>query len=444
MRRATTDWALTLLVLAGGLAACDSQPTASVGAGPESRVSPSDFRPRAGEELPALAAAPDGAAGAASDAAANGAEPPRPPIKTMTLAEASGGLGPVAVLAGAEPTASINPGAKPASPPVLVDSLVGQINGKPVYASKFLAPLDQRLRSRAEELNNNREWQREAARIIYDRLLEQIRDELFLAEARASLTPEQRQGLLFFMDNIRENLSSAAGGSQANADEILRAREGLSLEDKVKLERDRALVRNLAQRYVNPLVNVSWRDIRRTYERNYDQFNPPAVAQIRIIMVGVNDAAGQAKVAAELAAGKPFAEVAALDVNRFARSEGGLIERRVLGTYGEAPVFEDESLDKAARSLSPGQTTGPFDLPRQRVKAWMHLDGFVRPEGRSLEEAQLEIYNKLRAQRFDEETRRFFERLLERGSRTNERDMAEKLLAIASERYLILERAAKP
>lgn len=413
-----------------GLWGCGGQQGASVGKGPQREVSVADFRdadaPKA-DSAPAVS----GTGGGAGES----------PLRVISAAEASGGVDAVAVIAGAEPTAAIKPEAKADSRPVLLDSLVGQINGKPVYASKFLAPLDARLRALVKELDNNRAWQQQAARIIYDRLIEQIRDELFLAEARATLTPEQRQGLLFFMNNIRENLAAATGaGSIENTDEILRAKEGIGLEDKVKQERDRALVQNLARRYVNPLVNVSWRDVRRAYERNYDEFNPPPIARLRIIMVGANDQAAQAKVSEMLAAGKPFAEVAGLEANRFARAEGGLIERRVPGEYAKAKIFEDEGLNKAAQGLTAGGTTGPFDLPAQRVKAWMHLEGFDQPPGRSLEEAQLAIFQKLRAQRFDDETRRFFERLLERGSRTNERDMAERLLAIASERYLILER----
>ena len=422
--------AAALATLAAG---CDAQRGASVGSGPQRAVIASEFRdPHA---PPADAARPTAAT---PDAPAN-------PLRVISAAEASGGIDAVAVIAGAAPSESVKPDAKPASSPVLLDSLVGQINGKPVYASAFLAPLDARLRALVTDLDNNRAWQREAARIIYDRLLEQIRDELFLAEARASLTPEQRQGLLFFVNSIRETVTASTGaGSAENADEILRAREGISLEDKVKLERDRALVQNLARRYVTPLVNVSWRDVRRAYERNIDQFQPTPVAKIRIIMVGVNDQGSQKAVADALAAGRPFAEVAAADYNRFARSEGGLIERRVQGEYAAAKIFEDENLNTAARKLTPGTTTGPFDLPAQRVKAWMHLEGFEQPPGQSLEEAQVLIFQKLRAQRFDEETRRFFERLLERGSRTNERDMAERLLAIASERYLILDRPKAP
>jgi hypothetical protein len=437
----------SLLVITASLPGCGS---GGVSAGDQSALRPADFR---GAAPPPTTTTTANAAAttAAPSTAVVGATPvaPSPPAgvtRVVSPAEASGGVGEVAVIAGAEPTAQIRPDAKPAEQFIMVDSLVGQINGKPVFASKFLAPLDGRLRELARQTDNNRLWQREAIKLILNELQTQVRDELFLAEARAALSPEQRQGLFFFVQQLREQLVSGYGGSQEQANEALQEQEGRTLEEKVQDERDKALVRALVTRYVTPLVNVSWRDVKREYDRDNPTYNPPPTAKIRIIMVAAADQASVDKVAGELAAGNPFADVAKQDANRFARGEGGLIGRRVEGEYATAKIFEDTTLNTQAQKLTPGATTGPFDLTTggTKVKAWMHLEGFDQPPGQSLEQVQLAIYQKLRAQKFDEETKRFFQRLMDRGSRTPEKDMAERLLAIASERYLILLRPAKP
>ncbi len=363
----------------------------------------------------------------------------RPPMATITPRQARAGIEGVALLTG-DPANQASTSARPAEAPLLVDALVGQINGKPVYASKFLAPLDGRLRAKVVELANNRAWQREAGKIIYETLIDQIRDELFLAEARAKLSPEQRRGLLAFVDQLRRNFASQSLGSQELAEERARTEEGVSLDKKITDERDKALIRTLVSSEVNPRVNVSWKDIQRQYERDQKLYNPSPAANIRMIWVGDRKADALKSVADQLAASTPFATIAGTDTNEFSPAEGGLIERVFEPPFGSGRLWEDPTLNDHARTLTVGSTVGPFAY--QGFQVWMHLDSITQKPGRTLEEAQLEISNKLRNQRFNEETNRLFNRILDRGSRTSERDMTERLLLIASERYL-LPQAAK-
>src|SRR5690606_38316882 len=55
----------------------------------------------------------------------------------------------------APPTA--RPAVAPANERLAVDQLVGQINGRPVFANEFFASMDARLRQEATRLSN-REW----------------------------------------------------------------------------------------------------------------------------------------------------------------------------------------------------------------------------------------------------------------------------------------------
>ncbi len=378
---------------------------------------------------------------ATSPASLGGQPRPAPaaaPWPTLTPAQAWGGMEGVALLTG---TGAPRPaaGAQASQGMLLVDALVGQINGKPVYASKFLAPLDGRLRAKVIELDNNRAWQREAGKIIYDALIDQIRDELFLAEARAGLTSDQRRGLLAFVEQLRRNFASQSEGSEELADERSREAEGVSLDKKISDERDKALIRTLVSQQVNPRVNIAWKDIQRRYERDARIYNPPPVANLRMIWVPSGKVDAASAVATRLASGEAFAAVARDPINEFSSSEGGLIERTFEPPYGSGRLWEDAILNDNARGLSVGRTSPPFTFQGHQV--WMHLESITQKPGKTLEDAQLEIATKLRNEKFNEETNRLFNRILERGSRTNERDMTERLLLIASERYL-LPRAA--
>lgn len=423
-------WSTVLMALAGGVVGCAGGGSDTGGSASGPTLTPEDFRGQA-------AAPAAGAGEGGGEASATGA--PRPGGRPVVIsdAQASQGLRDVTVLSG-QPENAVRAEAQPLTgSPYLVDSLIGQINGKPVYASRFLAPLDGVLRAKAAEAASPRAWADEARNIIGRQLANEIQDELLLAESRAALSPEQRQGLIFFMQQIRENLAAQNQGVEARAEEQSMAQEGLSLDQKVKEERDKALIRAHVDRTVRPRVNISWRDVQRQYERDFRVFNPPPAAVIRMIFVPTKNAEGVQKIKDALAAGGAFAAVASDEVNNFARADGGLIApaRSFEPPKETAKLFEDPILNKAAQGLAVGQTSAPFELGQNTV--WMHLEGIEQKPGRSLEEVQLEIQNQLRTERFNRELQSFYNRILERGSRTSEDEMLSRLLIIAAERYLI-------
>ena len=352
-------------------------------------------------------------------------------------ADATAGLSDVVVLSG-QPENAIRPEARPASAsPYLVDAMIGQINGKPVYASRFLAPLDGVLRAKADEAKSPQAWATEARNIIAKQLANEIEDELLLAESRAALSPEQRQGLVFFVQQIRDNLAAQNSGSEARAEEAALAQEGLTLDQKVREEQNKALIRSLVERSVRPRVNVSWRDVQRQYERDFRVFNPLPTANLRMIFVPTKNVEGVQKIREAIAAGTPFAALAAAEPNTFARGDSGLLAppRSFEPPLANAKVFDDPILNQNAQKLSPGQVTEPFELGQNTV--WIKLDTINETPSRSLEQVQLEIQSALRNQKFNQELQRFYNRILERGSRTSEDEMLRSLLLIAAERYLI-------
>ncbi|MBZ0171510.1 MAG: hypothetical protein K8E66_03945, partial [Phycisphaerales bacterium] len=111
---------------------------------------------------------------------------------------------------------SVAEAAAPVETPVLLDAKVGDINGRPVFASEFLEPLEGNLRAKALETDRD-QWIRFAAEQIQVQLRSMITDELLRAEALSRLTVEQKAGLRRFLQDVRSRLISQSGGSSQRA-----------------------------------------------------------------------------------------------------------------------------------------------------------------------------------------------------------------------------------
>jgi len=317
-----------------------------------------------------------------------------------------------------------------------VDAMVGHINGRPLFANEFFEPMDERLRAEAERMPPE-QWLRFAREQVQIALRDRIRDELLLAELESSLTPEQRTGLLAFVGNLRDNLVSQNRGSPSLANERLLTEEGVTLDEKVLQERNRVLISEQLRRAVGERTFVSWREVRQAYERQKDMFDTPPVATLRMVWASSEEAGEQ--IARRIEAGEPFAQIASDEtVNVYQAASGGVrtvtLEREQ--PYSETEFFAPPELDEAARSLEVGEVVGPIDYNGRRV--WLHLESIV-DEGRSLYEAQLELEETLRAQRFSEEQSEYFTRLINRASLSDIEQMERRLFELAAERYLFAE-----
>jgi hypothetical protein len=361
-------------------------------------------------------------------------------MPVVTAAQASGGVTDV-VAVPASPVMDPKADVAAVGEPAFVDALVGQINGKPVYASAFLAPMDAQLRAEAEKAVAVTPWLAATERQIRQRLEQQVRDELFLAEARASLSSEERQGLINILQNIRQDIARGFQGSEEAATEQLMLEENKDLEAKARDERDKLLIRTLVARQIQPRVNVSWRDVQKEYNRNFEAFNPPPKAVVRMIWASRSNPQAADEIARALAAdgsAENFAKLAAdRRLNDFSAGTAGLLEpvKFQAGQLAEAKLLGEAVLNDAAVKLAPGQVAGPLTRGNG-VKAWVLLERIDQEPGRTLEEAQLEVAAALRERRFGQEAGRFFERLMEQGSKTDERLMIQRLLIIAADRYL--------
>lgn len=314
----------------------------------------------------------------------------------------------------------------------LIDAKVGDINGRPIYASSFFEPVEDRLRAEAARLDPNA-WRRLAVEeVILPRLDEIIADELLRAEALASLTPQQRQGLRAFLTGFRRELLSENLGSEQLARRRLENESGRTLDDALREKEDDTLIRLTLFEEINRRINVSWRDIQQRYERDQNVYNPPPTARFRMIRVPTADADALGRVRERLEAAEAFADVAADPVNTFQAEAGGLVEARFEGPFERGEFFGAPVLNERARALEPGGVVGPFELGSSTY--WMHLEEIER-RAISLYDAQLRINQELTLERRRDEQRAYLDRLIERARVSNRDEMLLRLLRIAEERY---------
>jgi hypothetical protein len=199
-------------------------------------------------------------------------------------------------------------------------------------------------------------------------------------------------------------------------------------------------------RYISPRVNISWRDVQREYTRNFDKYNPAPTATMRMIWVPRKEtarnpelaaklAARAADVSAKLAAGEKFADLAKdRTLNDFNAGEAGLLASKTFDpTKPDAKLVEDPKVNEKAIALTVGEFSGPIESGNRLV--WVFMEAIENAPGRDLAEVQLEISSSLREKKFGEETSRFINRLIERGSKTDLALMNERLLLIAADRY---------
>ena len=193
----------------------------------------------------------------------------------------------------------------------VVDALVGQINGRPIFAGTFFEPIGDQLRALGRDAANRTEFATAALPVIRLSLRRRVDEALYLAEAEAALTPEEQQGLRFWLREIQDVTVARRGGSRAEADRRLRETENRSLEEEVEFRRNAGLQSKLIRDRILPRVIVSKYDIEREYQRRFDELNPPPSTLVQRLILRGEDEAAVAEVSERLDRGDSILEVAA-------------------------------------------------------------------------------------------------------------------------------------
>lgn len=333
----------------------------------------------------------------------------------------------------ADASSAVTAGPGPRSgEPWPVEGLVGQVNGRPVFADAFLAPIDDELRQ-AVAMRDRADGRRAFVETVRRQFKITVDSELVVAEAESQLTPEQQQGLLAWIKGQQESTIAERGGSRAAAEASIEAESTMSLEEFMQERRDVALARRLLNERVEPRAIVSWRDVVQEYERRRAEFNPDPTVRIGRIRLSTSDDAERiALVRQRIAEGRSFAEI----VEEMKLAGGGFWNQFELPPEGIRGLKElSDSVKDRLADLPEGKPSEP--LEQRGFVMWLAVLEVVRPEARSVydREVQMRLRDELKARREIIERERYIATLRSRWVSDDIGAMERRLVEIALARY---------
>jgi hypothetical protein len=312
-----------------------------------------------------------------------------------------------------------------------VESLVGQVNGRPIYAEEFFEPIEDQLRVIAAGADRA-QARRTLEAFVAQRFKAAVDSELVVAEAESKLSPEQQAGLFAWLRSLQEETIAQRGGIRAAAEESLQEEEGGSIEDFLRITRDTQLARRLLNERIEPRAIVSWRDVEQEYERRRGEFNPRPQIRIGRVRLSVEtDAAAIERVKALVAEGKDFASIA----SELKVADGGLWNTFELPENGIAGLEFSDAIKARLEGLAEGAVSRPIES--RDFVSWYAVLDIETPGSRSIydPDVQLSIEDELRARRRIIERERYFESLRSRWVTDDISRIERKLIDIALQRY---------
>lgn len=312
-----------------------------------------------------------------------------------------------------------------------IESLIGQINGRPVYAGKFMTSIEDRiLRIVAENPPGNA--QRLIEKLIQDRFQQYINNELIISEAEGMLSPEMQAGIFAWIQSLQEQTVAGNGGNRTSASQSIEDQFGMNMEQYLKEKRDEALASDLLRRRVEPRTIVSWRDVERQYSMLEKEFNPEPRITIGRIRLQVSDELEIKNVQERLKRGETFAQVAtALNV-----PDGGKWQQYPLPKNGLAGLELADDIKKILLAVENGHVTE--ELRKGSTATWYCVTNVQQQATRSIFESALQrsIRRGLKEQRGAYERNRYLASLRDRWVTNDIDQMTKRLIVIAWERYL--------
>ena len=316
---------------------------------------------------------------------------------------------------------------------VVVDSLVGEVNGRPIFADEFLALIEDRLLQVAGQTTGMQRVQAFES-IIRPTLQAVVKNELILADAEFALSENEQRGLFAFMRSLKERVIREEGrGTRYEAEQKLRGEAGAGdIEEYLGRQRDFIIIDQLRRQRIAPRIVVSQRDIEHEYQRRYQEFNPPprvTLAKINLSTESQADLIDQ--VSQRLTSGEAFSAIA----EDLGLPNAGVWDTFDMGSGGITDIEVADAVKSRLEGLSEGQTTEPFVLGASTI--WLHVQKVERRPARSLFEpaVQRQLAEQLQQRRSNEEWDRYVRSLFEEGIYDELEDMADRLLEIALQRY---------
>ena len=407
-----TRW---MLILTGSMlamiAGCQSSEKPSAGR----QVTPTDFVAAAPRDATATDAGDQAAVDGDGEAATDTTAAPVDSRPVIGSAPADGAVN------------RVDPAA-PAGEVVFVpNGMVGQANGRPIFAMDVFEPVHDILVQKGRELPRV-VFRQEVTGLIDARLEEIIFEALIIGEAERHLAPQEKVGLRHMLDEHAAELIRRWGeGSRKKADARLQELFDQNLDQRVDRYRQQLIIRRYIEMKVGPKLNITRKDVERYYHSHPDEFRPKAKRVIHMIVV--DNEADRQRVDKALSDGTPFKDVARTPYNRNRPDQAGL--------YGEVEAtaggFAPEALDQAVRTLAVGQHSEAIAVGSGF--RWVYIDSETGGEHRALRDVQLEIRERLQQQQYKLHTDRLRLQMLTEGSYTDLNQMRMALIEVAMSRY---------
>ena len=312
----------------------------------------------------------------------------------------------------------------------MVDAMVGQINGIPVYASNTFHDIGEDVLERTGRQKDRLAFERDVSELVLSTLTQVITDALILAEAEADLSEPERMGLLGFVAEEREKLLAQGLGSRSLTEDVLQDRLGRSIQEELAFRRDQLIINRYMQTKLYPKIHVTRREVERYYQSNLDYYKPEPTVTIRVIIA--RDESTADNVEAALEAGQSFEDVAQ-KFSSFQPDRGGLMEP-VETRLHEFSALSWDNVNDEVRKLEPGQHS-PRTAASDRLTAWVQLVDVQGGEERPISEAYLEIEDRLQAMQYDQLSREYLSDLLRKGTYTPVHEMVDPLVEVAMNRF---------
>ena len=318
---------------------------------------------------------------------------------------------------------------------IATNAMVGQVNGNPIYANTVFDGIDEQLTSLGKNLSRA-EFFREIKGttkqpgIVQQRLGSIIIDALILGEAERDLNDMERMQVQMFIKKVREDLIREFGqGSAALADKTIFEKFGVTLAEELENRRRGAIIDNYLRQKITPLINVTYNDVERYYRDHYEDYNPPAKCDLRLIKTSKQSDAQE--VQAALTNNANFAEVASSKLNTFLTSAGGFY-----GDLNPEKPFADHlaPINEAISHMKQGdRTNSPIKVGPDYW--FVYVEKLQKAQSVPLRDVQLVIKSNLEKQQYGMLRQKYMHRILMTGSYDDQNKMASLLLEIAMNRY---------
>ena len=313
-----------------------------------------------------------------------------------------------------------------------VDSLVGQVNGKPLYASEFLKTREDRIITIAADPDRVKA-RNQVVQMISEAFDQYVNNLLIISEAEAMIPKEGQEGVLAWLKDLQEKEIANRGGSRADAQRSIEEEfPGTTIEEFMNRQKNQALAGDLLNRRIRPRTIVSWRDVERLYDVNSATYNPLPTIRIGRIAVMKSDQAQVDKIKAEFAAGKSFSQVA----TDLGIADGAFWREIVIpvGGIDAVPDLVDE-VKTRIKGLALNKVDGPTESKTQFI--WMTLISSQQEPARSIFNTalQLQLRRQIENQRYGIEQQHYFAMLRTRWVASDLESMKLRLLSIVMTRY---------